>query len=97
MDNQNMNTSQTPIYNQHPMYTPSEMTIGDWIITLILTCIPIVNIICLIVWAASSSPEKKSRKNWAIAQLIVAAVLIVISFIFIGCVGASLGAIYSSM
>lgn len=48
--------------------TTTDMSVGAWIGTLILTCIPIVNLICLIVWAVSSSPEKRSRKNWAIAQ-----------------------------
>lgn len=47
-----------------------DMGVGSWLLTLFLTAIPVVNIICLIVWAVSSSPEKRSRKNWAIAQFI---------------------------
>lgn len=60
-----------------PEYVPdyvrkgSDMTVGAWIGTLILTAIPVVGFICLIVWAFSGSPEKRSRKNWAIAQLIL--------------------------
>ena len=71
-------------YNMDPEYVPArskntaDMSIGAWVGTLILTAIPIVGFICLIVWAASSSPEKRSRKNWAIAQFILT--LIVVAF-----------------
>ena len=56
----------------------TDMAVGAWIGTLILSAIPIVGLICLIVWAVSSSPEKRSRKNWAIAQFILT--LIVVAF-----------------
>ena len=59
--------------------TTTDMSVGAWIGTLILTCVPIVNLICLIVWAVSSSPEKRSRKNWAIAQFVVILIGIVLS------------------
>ena len=82
MDNQN---------NYEPSYTYStpdtDMSVGDWLITLILTCIPFVGFICLIVWAVSSSPEKRSRKNWAIAQFILSIILIVITILFVSCIG----------
>ena len=63
-----------------PPYTKksTDMSIGDWVLTLILTAIPLVGFVCLIVWAVSSSPEKRSRKNWAIAQFILT--LIVVAF-----------------
>ena len=41
------------------------LKISDWIVSLILLIIPLVNIIMLIVWAASSSlilPKKVLRK-----------------------------------
>ena len=56
----------------------TDMSVGSWIGTLILSAIPIVGFICLIVWVVSSSPEKRSRKNWAIAQFILT--LIVVAF-----------------
>ena len=60
-----------------PDYVPpyanktTDMSVGAWVGTLILSAIPLVGFICLIVWAVSSSPEKRSRKNWAIAQFII--------------------------
>lgn len=50
------------------------LTIGDWIITLILLAIPLVNIIMLIVWAASSGTHP-SKKSFAQAALIVYGVI----------------------
>lgn len=50
------------------------LTIGDWIITLILLAIPLVNIIMLIVWAASSATHP-SKKSFAQAALIVYGVI----------------------
>ena len=57
----------------------TDMSVGAWIGTLILSAIPIVGFICLIVWAVSSSPEKRSRKNWAIAQFIMTLIGVVIA------------------
>lgn len=65
-----------------------EMTLGQWIATLVITCIPCVNIIMLIVWAAGSG--NATRKKWAQAQLIVMAIMFVISFIIGTIYGAAL-------
>ena len=51
MENQELQTTR----NQ------SIVTIGDWIITMILMCIPFVNFIMLLVWAFSAgTPVSKS-------------------------------------
>ena len=44
------------------------VSVGDWMVTYILLCIPLVNIIMLFVWAFGSSPESKA--NWAKATLL---------------------------
>lgn len=44
------------------------VSVSDWMVTYILLCIPIVNIIMLFVWAFGSSPESKA--NWAKATLL---------------------------
>ena len=46
--------------------------------------------ICLIVWAVSSSPEKRSRKNWAIAQFILTLVILVLTVVLIAMYGAAI-------
>ena len=53
------------------------LTVGDWLVTMLLLAIPLVNLILLIVWAASSSTHP-SKKSFAQAYLIFFGVLFVI-------------------
>ena len=55
------------------------LTIGNWILTIILLAIPLVNIIMLIVWAAAGSTHP-SKKSFAQAYLIVLGAVFVIAF-----------------
>ncbi len=55
----------------------SVVSIGDWIITMILSMIPVVNFIMLLVWAFSSDTPV-SKSNWAKATLIFMAIWIII-------------------
>lgn len=53
------------------------MSVTDWLITLLLMIIPLVNLIMLIVWAVSDSGNRnRNRTNWARASLIMAAISI---------------------
>lgn len=56
------------------------VSIGDWILTYLLLCIPIVNIVMLIVWAFQA--HKPSKSNWAKATLIWILISTVIFFVF---------------
>jgi len=64
------------------------ITLGNWMLTLFLTFIPIVNIIMLIVWAVSSTTPP-SKANWARAALLWMGIFIVLSILLtvIGGVG----------
>lgn len=64
--NQQPGGYQQPIYNQ-PVDKP--VSIGDWVLTIFLLCIPIVGLILLFVWAFGSNTPK-SKSNFAKAQLI---------------------------
>lgn len=70
--------------------TNTDMSVGAWVGTMLLTCIPVVGLICMIVWAVSGSPEKRSRKNWAIAQFIILLIVIVLIYVLYAVVGISL-------
>lgn len=56
-------------------------SLGDWMLTLLLLYIPVVNIIMLIIWSvdAKTNPNKK---HFAWAQLIYMGIWIVLSIIF---------------
>jgi len=68
-------------YQQAP-YSQNDqpMTLGDWILTLIVMAIPCVNIIMMFVWGFGDG--NTSRKNYCRAILIFAAIGIVMSLIF---------------
>ena len=68
MDNLNQNMKDQPV------------SVGDWIITYIITIIPIVGFIMLFVWAFGSN-TKTSKANWAKAALILFAIGIVLSIL----------------
>ena len=89
MENPILGSEYVPTYAQKN----TDMSVGDWVATLILTAIPLVGFICLIVWAVSSSPEKRSRKNWAIAQFIITLVILVLTVVLIAVYGASIAAL----
>ncbi|HOD18281.1 MAG TPA: hypothetical protein PKJ14_06570 [Candidatus Cloacimonadota bacterium] len=53
--------------NSEPQIKPANnvapvMTIGNWIVTMLLMLIPIANIVLLIVWAVSNT-DNPNRKN----------------------------------
>lgn len=56
------------------------VTMGEWLITMLLMCIPCVNIVLMFVWAFGSS-TKKSKSNYFKASLICSAIGIGLWFI----------------
>jgi len=77
-------------YPQQPM--APVMTMGQWLVSMLLMVIPLVNIILLIVWAVSSV-ENPNRRNWAKAQLVMMVVVIVLWFLLAGAILGVLGSL----
>jgi len=66
--------------------TPAQSTtvsVGDWLVTYIISFIPVVGFIMLFVWAFSSSTPL-SKANWAKAALVVMVVFMVLGIVFAG-------------
>ena len=59
------------------------MKISEWIIVLILTCIPILNLIMLIIWSLDERGNP-NRRSFARAVLIFMAILLVLSSFYLG-------------
>lgn len=57
------------------------VTLGDWIVTMILSGIPIVGLIMILVWAFGGG-AKPSKKNYARAVIIMAIIGIVLGIVF---------------
>ncbi len=66
-----MSPSQPPA--QHAYVAPQQsspiVSLGDWFVSILLTSIPIVNIIMLLIWAFGNSANP-SKANWAKAMLL---------------------------
>lgn len=65
--------------DHHGFDSSSTVRLGEWMLTIFLAAIPVVNIIALLVWAFSSS-TKPSKQNWARAILIWMLIAMVIGF-----------------
>ena len=74
-------TIQSNPVNDLPQYTP--ISVGEWVITIIIIAIPIVGFIMLFVWGFGSNTQP-SKANWAKASLIMIGISIVLSFLFLG-------------
>ena len=56
------------------------MTMGQWLLTLLVLAIPVVNIVLLIVWATGHDVNR-SKKTYCQATLIVSAIILVLYFL----------------
>ena len=74
------------------------VSIGNWVLTMLLMCIPFINIILLFVWAFGSNTEI-SKANWAKATLIwflLGFIIWIVMFFVLGMGAAMLTAIARS-
>lgn len=86
------NTYQNPNYGNYQPYQQvyptangdmeEPMSVGEWMITLLLMMIPCVNIIMLFVWAFSKT-EKKSKSNFCKAELIFMGIILALYLVLI--------------
>ena len=70
------------------------MSVNEWLITLLILCVPLVNIIMMFVWGFGSS-TKPTKANFCKAYLILTAIVIVLYVLLIMVVG--IGAAASGM
>ncbi|MCZ6704154.1 MAG: hypothetical protein O6940_14085 [Ignavibacteria bacterium] len=82
----------TGLQNQGSSYQP--MSIGEWIITFIITYIPLVGFIMLFVWAFGDGTHP-SKKTWAQATLIMMVVGIILAIIFFSIIASIIGGVFS--
>lgn len=62
------------------------MSLKEWIITIIISYIPVIGLIMLFVWAFSSSNVNENKKNWAKALLVIQLVgiaLVILIYVFL--------------
>lgn len=96
---ENSNYNENDMNRQYPYQPMQELeepiTMGEWLITMLIMMIPCVNIIMVFVWAFSRK-EKKSKSNYFKAYLIYMAVAIVLYIFLILMLGVSLATVSGS-
>lgn len=88
----NVHTSHSTQVGNHTETAPV-MKVSDWMITLLLLAIPLVNIIMLFVWAfgGGTNPNKANySKATLLWMLIVFGIYILIFVLILGLIGATL-------
>ena len=58
-------------------------SVGEWLVTLLILCIPIVNLIMLIIWACNNGNGLPNRATFSKAYLIMMAIGIVLYIIIL--------------
>jgi len=85
-----------PGYGQPPRQDGEQsapvMSVGSYLGTLLLLCIPVANIVLLFVWAFGSEGNP-NRRNFARANLILVLIGVVLSILIVAAVGSSLTAL----
>ena len=67
------------------------MSVKEWLITLLILCIPLVNIIMMFVWGFGSN-TKPTKANFCKAYLILTAIFVVLYVLLIMVVGVGAAA-----
>ena len=82
-------------YQQPQTDLEEPVSMGEWLITMLILMIPCVNLVMMFVWAFSSK-EKKSKSNYFKACLIFTAIVLVIYIILIAVFGVAISSAISS-
>ncbi|MGL4805653.1 MAG: hypothetical protein ACRDD8_09190 [Bacteroidales bacterium] len=81
---ENLNTDKQTMRNNAPLIDDQSqpvISVGDWLITVILLAIPLVNLIMLLVWAFGGGTNP-NKANFAKATLVLYLIMIVLSIFF---------------
>lgn len=68
------------------------VTFADWMLSMLIMCIPCVNVVMMFVWAFGSN-TKKSKSNYFKAALVWMAIAVVLSIVMAGAFGAILASL----
>ena len=86
-------------YNGNLSGMEKPMSVGDWILSMLLLCIPVVNIVLLFMWSFTNDVNPSSlvtganttKKNWAKVSLILMGISVILAILGACSVAALLG------
>jgi hypothetical protein len=87
-ENNMSNNNQENIIQRVIQIEEHTISIGEWILMFIVQCIPIVDIIMLIIWALDTS--NRTRANYARAIIILTLIAILLAVVFGGAIIAGI-------
>lgn len=89
------NFQQQPPYQSGDSGLEEPVSFGDWMITMLLMCIPCVNIVLMFVWAFSAGTNK-SKSNYFKAYLVWMLIYVVLIIVMMVVFGATFAALWDS-
>lgn len=97
----NNNYAPIPNYPQNSNVNPDRyepMSVGQWVGTIILSQLGIIGLILLLVWAFGDTPQPKKNfaRGYLLAIVIVLAVVFIIGFACVGCLGIGMSELFDS-
>ncbi|MCM3268016.1 hypothetical protein [Paenibacillus elgii] len=90
--NTNVNPGANVNYANQPQSAPI-LTVKDWLVTMLILIIPVVNLIMLFVWAfgGGANPSKANYAKAALIWMVIAFVLyLIMTFLIVGLIGSSM-------
>lgn len=82
----------TTVYQQD---TTPVMSFGEWLVTMLIMAVPLLNAIMIFVWATDKTTNP-NKANWAKATLVMVGIQIVITMFFIGTIIGSVSELMSN-
>lgn len=79
---------------QHQFESATVVSLGEWLVTMLIMIVPILNIVMLIVWASDRNINP-NKANWSKAVLIIIGIQIVLMMFFIGTIIGSVSSLMS--
>jgi hypothetical protein len=92
---QNPNFIQTEKLPMEPVPVPAMSTV-EWIVTLLIMIVPVLNLVMLIIWASDRNTNL-NKANWAKATLILIGIQVIIFMFFIGTIIGSASSLMSEL
>lgn len=83
-----INQPASPVVQNAPV-----IKLGDWVVTLIIMIIPLVNLIMLFVWAFGDGTNP-NKANWAKASLIIMLISIVLGIVLMGVIAGFVASLF---
>lgn len=85
-----------PIYGSPQVQGAPILSVGEYLKMFLLLCIPIVNVVLMLIWAFNNS-ENPNKRNYALASLLFFVIMMVVGFVLSILLGGMFFTMFSQM